>query len=722
MAYTAATELPTLKCFQWGTIAAPNPTLNAPLKPTDTTAYFSHPPYKYDGTIITGNFPLGIKNSSGYVMTCWVAEGAVAADGLSATVVQGIRLNGLDYTTGDADLIPEDGFSSGDAISCNIPAVIESLLTEAIQGTIATNGLGFIIGDGTASNATISHLDDASTKGWLRKNVTTGKVEYSNDGSAWNSIDSATASNLLVVSGADTTPGNLSTKITLTSGTKTITSPAGDERLNLDIHGNLAALIDDVAATAAEIDSVCSGATTATATALDVVTAGPTSNASDYHTHTKIGVLSLTAGEAIDGSTTPRFLCQPSDDQISTINIHNAGTSTTALDYDFADMVDISFGDIDASTRQAQSFTATFPGATSIKVEKIRVFMQKQGAPADNVAFEVQGNNTDRPDKAVITNGTSDVIAGATLVAAEYGWVEFSWSTPPEITSGAKYWPVANRSGINDPANYYELGRYASSKYAGHGSSSYTASSGLWTAEDVKDFSMQVVLSVDYDGKIFLLDADNLVTGMNYVGTTEDNIAADAAVSVLPPYQTQDSMTSLSRGRPYFTSTTAGSYSLSSSSAVNTANMLIGSARSATEMFLKDGLKSYHVAWDELNMAEGHLGTGDISVVCGFRPTKIRVGYTIEETAIGANDGEVYFSTYVETVAHGGPHFLGLDTNEIFINGISSIATDAATTGDGEYLVPVTIHNNGFDLRTKQDATAPSGQTIRQIKIYVEGY
>jgi len=239
MAYTPSTTLPALKFFQWSTKAAPNPTLSAPLSPTDPTIYFSAPPYDHTGTIITGGFLMGVKNSDSYVMTCWIAPGAVAADGLSATVVQGVRLEGLDYTTSDSTLIPADGFSAGDAISCNISGIIDALISGAIKGTIATNGIGFIIGDGTNTNGTISHKDATSTKGWLRKNPTTAKVEYSNDGTSWNTIDAVSTSNLVVVSAADTTPGNLYDKIEAEGDLiKTIENPGANENIKLSVNPN----------------------------------------------------------------------------------------------------------------------------------------------------------------------------------------------------------------------------------------------------------------------------------------------------------------------------------------------------------------------------------------------------------------------------------------------------------------------------------------------------
>lgn len=232
--YTPTTSLPSLYFFQWSTIAAPNPTLSAPLKPSDTTIYFSNPPLDHTGAIITGGFLMAIKNADSYVMTCYIAPGAVSVDGLSATVVQGIRLEGLDYTTSDPTLIPTDGFSSGDAISCNISGVIGAMLSGAIKGTIATNGLGFIMGDGTASDVTISQKDNVSTKGFLRKHVATGKVQYSNDGASWVNIDSVTASNLVAVSATDTTPSYLNDKLNIVgSGTLTAVhstaNPGGNE-------------------------------------------------------------------------------------------------------------------------------------------------------------------------------------------------------------------------------------------------------------------------------------------------------------------------------------------------------------------------------------------------------------------------------------------------------------------------------------------------------------
>ena len=239
MTYTAATSLPALNYLQWATPTAPNPRLKSSIGPTDTTLYFTSAPLDHTGAVVTGNFLMGIKNAESYVETVYVPAGAMSVDGLTATgVVRGIRLEGTDYTTGDATLA--SSFDADSPVFCNISAVIEGLMVGVLKGTIATNGLGFIIGDGTATNATISHKDATGTHGFLRKNPTDGKVEYSDDGASWVSIDSATASNLLVVSNSDTTPSTLDAKLTVSGSgvTKTIVNPGGNESINLNITAN----------------------------------------------------------------------------------------------------------------------------------------------------------------------------------------------------------------------------------------------------------------------------------------------------------------------------------------------------------------------------------------------------------------------------------------------------------------------------------------------------
>jgi hypothetical protein len=129
----------------------------------------------------------------------------------------------------------------GSEIGCAEVHIPLEVLNEIIRGDEATGSAGFTIGTSAVGTITLYRSTGSATKvGVLRWDVTSGKAEYSNDGSTWNSFDSVSASNVVVVSGADTTPGGLNDKITVSGSgiTKSITSPGGDEKLNLAVSAN----------------------------------------------------------------------------------------------------------------------------------------------------------------------------------------------------------------------------------------------------------------------------------------------------------------------------------------------------------------------------------------------------------------------------------------------------------------------------------------------------
>ena len=254
MSYTEATQFSDLAFFQWGNVSAPNPTLAAPLLPADTTVYFSSPPLDHEGNVIAKAFLIDVKKSDGYCMTAYIAAGAMSTDGLSATVVQGIRLEGLDFTTSDTALIPSDGFNAGDSIGCNISGVIGAMIKGAIDGTIASGGTGLIMGTEPGAGGetvTLYRTTTAGVKlGILRWDITTGKIQYSNDGSTWVNFEDVTASNLVLISATDSTPGYLNDKITVTQGdnitfTKTVINPGANESVDILASVDVTTAVDD---------------------------------------------------------------------------------------------------------------------------------------------------------------------------------------------------------------------------------------------------------------------------------------------------------------------------------------------------------------------------------------------------------------------------------------------------------------------------------------------
>jgi hypothetical protein len=226
--------------FQWPTVSAPSPRLSSPISAVATTITFTNPPLDESGVVVTEAFLMGIRNDEGYVETVYVPAGAMSVDGLTATgCVRGIELTGTDWTAGDATNAAAHQQDS--PVFCNITGVINSIMCQAIQGDVATGGSGFLIGTDAAGTVTISRSTGVGTSApWLRWNSGGNEVEFSDDGVAWTAINDVTASNLVDASAADTTPGYLNDKITVTSGagatvTKSITSPGGNEKVNIDV-------------------------------------------------------------------------------------------------------------------------------------------------------------------------------------------------------------------------------------------------------------------------------------------------------------------------------------------------------------------------------------------------------------------------------------------------------------------------------------------------------
>jgi hypothetical protein len=207
-----ATKLTNFKFFEWSRPSTAPVTLTAPYSTGDTTLYWSAAPRDEDGTIITGGFTVGVVGENGDTADFWVAPGAVAGDGLSATVVlQGRAGTDLDTanTTYDVD------FPAGSGVIRVLSPVEQQILINTLQGLIATGAASFTVGtEGGAETMTLNRTTTAGvTLGVLRWNLSTTKVEFSNNGSTWTAIDDTVASVLFKISAADTTPGYAEDKL-----------------------------------------------------------------------------------------------------------------------------------------------------------------------------------------------------------------------------------------------------------------------------------------------------------------------------------------------------------------------------------------------------------------------------------------------------------------------------------------------------------------------------
>lgn len=311
MAYTAATQLPSLVYFQWSRPDAPNPRLAAPISATQTTITLTNPPLDYTDAVITGNFLMGIRNAEGYVESIYVPAGKVSADGLTLTdVVRGIRLNALDYTTGLAALAI--AFDQDSAVTCQISGVNFELLLSAMKGTIASGGTSWKIGAGADDDITVYAYNADVNKPYFRYDKATSAWIYSDDGVS--SSPFGTGAGLTAGDGIDITGGVVKVVLGTNKGLEFATgllqakvnSPitVGASGIGFDATANLtlSGTIDlsgtfkvggaAVTSSAAELNKLDGASANVTATNLNTLTAGVTTDADALHTHASIIVAS----------------------------------------------------------------------------------------------------------------------------------------------------------------------------------------------------------------------------------------------------------------------------------------------------------------------------------------------------------------------------------------------------------------------------------------------
>lgn len=618
---SSATKLPNstaMKFFDWkgDPIFERNPSLES-----GGTYYlkWSTPPKDENEAIITGAFLVTGAAKSGQTYTFWVPAGAVSADGLSATgCVGGIRPNGLDYTTGDTDFAPTSTtILAGMKITCGIPAVLGELLRAAVQGVIQTGSVSINIGTGSSEDAYIYHNGNP----WL-KQTSAGVAQYYN-GSSYVNISDTQTSVTQKVSSADTTPDYLYNKIDVaTDGelTKAIGNPAGAETLQLGLATTL---------TKAEMDALHTGiSANVTGTNLATLTAGGASNADGLHTHDSLSIASGTAGEAIDGSSTPVVVAKMANNYkdyvYPCVGTQPLFTNTGATA--------VAFGNTDATARVAMSFVKTDALAASITLEDMKMPILKTLAPADTYYVEIQTDSGGSPSGTVITNGTSTALSSASATTTNFELRTFVFATPPTITSGTTYWAVLRRSGAVDATNY--LSTYRLSDVSGYVSKTYTASTGLWSSALATDMNWTFTFNIDYDGKIVKASNTDLKRA-NVVGVTKSNVAAGASLTYYTTGAIVTGFTGLTEGVDYYAST-SGAYTSSPTFAAVAGDVAATSvllpvftAVSATAVAVSLKTKYSMIAVGSNNLISAQAASSDLDmdfpISCGFKPVYIDI-------------------------------------------------------------------------------------------------
>ena len=141
------------------------------------------------------------------------------------------------------------------------------------------------------------------------------------------------------------------------------------------------------------------------------------------------------------------------------------------------------FGDAEPVIDVAQSFSTT----VTAKLSQVAFYIKKYGNPSDKT-IRVVADNAGSPSKTEL--------ASTTLVASKignsYGWVNYSFSSPPTLTAGTTYWVIVDTS--QSSSKYFSIGK-DSNNGNGNGvskhSSDWNAGSPVWT-QDSGDFNFKV--------------------------------------------------------------------------------------------------------------------------------------------------------------------------------------------------------------------------------------
>lgn len=308
MAYTPATKFPASQNYaQWGRPDHPNPRLTRPLKIGETTIYWSYPLKDHADAIITGDYWMSVTNDDGYTENIYIPAGAVAVNGLSATgIIRGAYLEGLDYTTGSTALQADHPANS--PVRCNISPVNFTMMRAAMNGTIASGGNSWRVGDLTDSNITVYAQNADSNKPFFQYNAAANKWVFSNDGVS--STDFGTGAGVTGGDGISVTAGDIDIDLTDTIIFKQTSAGAGDAgkvpRFNASglINQSVVEILKDVTSDASELNKLDGASANVTATNLNTLTAGSSSNASSLHTHNFNKKLQINTTDVTVGNTT----------------------------------------------------------------------------------------------------------------------------------------------------------------------------------------------------------------------------------------------------------------------------------------------------------------------------------------------------------------------------------------------------------------------------------
>ncbi len=128
----------------------------------------------------------------------------------------------------------------------------------------------------------------------------------------------------------------------------------------------------------------------------------------------------------------------------------------------------VSFG----NANNTQDFGQSFQVSVDEVANKVQLYIKKVGTPS-NITVNIKTDSSGSPSSTIKTTGT----LSASSVSINYGWVDVTFTTNPQLDAGTTYWIVLDSA--TNASNYYVVGGNASG-YAS-GASKIGTSAGAWS-------------------------------------------------------------------------------------------------------------------------------------------------------------------------------------------------------------------------------------------------
>lgn len=425
-----------------------------------------------------------------------------------------------------------------------------------------------------------------------------------------------------------------------------------------------------------------------------------------------------TAGETIDGSTTPQPLAIAGTCK-RVIPIHTDGNNMT-YQYNPGSLAVLNFADADASSRRSQSFDIPNDGGVW-SLKRVIAYFACAGSPSGNIAAEVMTDAAGVPDNVVLTNGanTNTVAANSVPVAAANPEAtEFTWSTSPTTPAG-KYHLSFRKTTANDAANYLRIGYEAADNYASNFYSTYLASTTTWTAHGSNDLILILEFEVDYGRKLYKFDADDPAKA-NFAGFTTDSVVLDDPMTYILPGNLVSGFpaSTFDNHKMQFGSTTPGVLTDTPSGAVASVIAPLGKPNSDTELVSGQFLKMMQYKMNTIKWSINSAKNLTFMLPCGFTPLYVEVTYRSEDISL-SNDFQIRRNLFFSTSEASLLAFRNLinATGDFQASGTYSYATDDPDT-NAPYVSVANWHENAVEMR----ANLATGDAITGLQVMIYGY